>query len=311
MSNPAGRDPAGQPAPHRRADRRGAAQLAAGVHRRRRGRARLCRARRQLPCLPAGQHPARRSRRGAPILTSRAGPNPPCRRGGRVQRGRAARRRGQPRGVQRWRRDARDGAGAQPGPRAGLGVRPCWPGPRARPVHRLPCRRVAEERGAGARRAGQPDGAERTRRTRAAIVQALFELTEAGELKPSGAGHRGSRRRRRALESGGASCRASSFLLAAAEVHARRTLAARPTVDLALAAPARVAAFAALRGRELESSRALRRSVGLVSITSQVIAQAAQAGARCAGARWRRPSPASWRWLRPQRGAGSSRLRDR
>ncbi|MCC6993724.1 MAG: TetR family transcriptional regulator [Deltaproteobacteria bacterium] len=133
--------------------------------------------------------------------------------------------------------------------------------------------RVAQRR---ARADGQPDGRhERTRRTRAAIVQALFELTEAGELEPTA---------QAIAERAGVAVRSirqhfvsrEQLFLAAAEVHARRSLAARPTVDLALAAPARVAAFAALRGRELESTRALRRAVGLVEHRSSIIAQAAR-----------------------------------
>lgn len=127
-----------------------------------------------------------------------------------------------------------------------------------------------------ARADGQPDGRhERTRRTRAAIVQALFELTEAGELQPTaqaiadraGVAVRSIRQHFASRE---------QLFLAAAEVHARRTIATRPTLDATLAAPARVAAFAALRGRELESTRALRRSVGLVEHRSAVIAQAAR-----------------------------------
>ncbi len=129
---------------------------------------------------------------------------------------------------------------------------------------------------ARARADGQPDGRhERTRRTRAAIVQALFELTEAGELEPTAqaiADHAGVAVRsiRQHFES------REQLFLAAAEVHAGRTIATRPTTDATLAAPARVAAFAALRGRELESTRALRRSVGLVEHRSSVIAQAAR-----------------------------------
>lgn len=126
------------------------------------------------------------------------------------------------------------------------------------------------------RAAKRPDGRhERTKRTRAAIVTAILDLTEAGELAPTA---------QAIADRAGVAVRSirqhfvsrEQLFLAAAEVHARRTVAQRPEVDAALPPRARVAAFAALRARELEATRALRRAVALVEHRSPVVAQAAR-----------------------------------
>jgi TetR/AcrR family transcriptional regulator, regulator of autoinduction and epiphytic fitness len=124
--------------------------------------------------------------------------------------------------------------------------------------------------------AARPDGRhERTRRTRAAIVEALLDLTEAGELAPTA---------QAIADRAGVAVRSirqhfdsrEQLFLAAAEVHARRTMAQRPEVDLTLPLAERIATLARLRARELEATAALRRAVALVEPGSQVVTQAAR-----------------------------------
>ena len=129
---------------------------------------------------------------------------------------------------------------------------------------------------------GRRDGRHlRSERTRAAIVSALLTLADQGELAPTA---------QQVADTAGVALRSirqhfttrEELFVAAAAEHARRTKDLRVDIEpLQTSAPltTRIAAFAKVRGRELETTAPLRRAAELAEESSQIV-QRAMATAR-------------------------------
>jgi AcrR family transcriptional regulator len=118
---------------------------------------------------------------------------------------------------------------------------------------------------------------ERTKRTRAAIVQALTDLLDEGRIEPTAV---------QIAERAGVAVRSiaqhfasrEELLLAVARHHAERL--AHAQIDGSAPFEARLAAFVAGRSRSLEASAAMRRAAGVVLGRSPAVAHALEDVAR-------------------------------
>lgn len=111
----------------------------------------------------------------------------------------------------------------------------------------------------------------RTVRTRAAILAALLDLVRAGDINPSAAAI--AKRARISVRSIGQHFPSRAELFAAASAaYLRRADPPEPDVTAALAD--RLAAFLAVRTRELETSRPIRASAALFAAEYPVVADA-------------------------------------
>jgi AcrR family transcriptional regulator len=132
---------------------------------------------------------------------------------------------------------------------------------------------------------GKVDGRrERSARTHKAIISALLDLVDEGNVEPSAAEI--ARRAGVAVRSIGQHFKSREALfLAAVEEHTRRVSPGEGSIDPDMSLEARVAAFAEVRARELELCAPVRRATSFVELGA---ARSPRAITRAVDAAWQR-----------------------
>lgn len=128
---------------------------------------------------------------------------------------------------------------------------------------------------------------ERSRRTRKAILGALLDLIDEGNLEPTAA---------EIAERAGIAVRSirqhftsrEALFLAASEAHAQRIAPPSDGVDPTLPLAERIAAFAEVRGRELEATARVRRAASAHGGMERTKAGERSAIVRATDSTWRR-----------------------
>lgn len=113
----------------------------------------------------------------------------------------------------------------------------------------------------------------RSERTRAAIVSALLQLADLGELSPTA---------QQIADAAGVALRSirqhfasrEELFVAAAAEHARRTKDLRVDVEPSAPLAERISAFARARSKELDGTASLRRAAELAEGSSHIVARA-------------------------------------
>jgi AcrR family transcriptional regulator len=127
---------------------------------------------------------------------------------------------------------------------------------------------------------------ERSRRTNRAIVTALLDLVAEGNFEPTAG---------QIAERAGVALRSirqhfssrEELFLAAVEAYTQRVAPTREEVDVRMPLAERIAAFAEVRGRELELSSPIRRATGLLDSAEQQV-RASSAIGRAIDVAWQR-----------------------
>ncbi len=141
-------------------------------------------------------------------------------------------------------------------------------------MHTVKASSAASSLGAAKTVAPARDGRHlRSERTRAAIVSALLTLAAEGELAPTA---------QQIADAAGVALRSirqhfatrEELFVAAAAEHARRTKDLRVDVEPAAPLATRIATFAKVRAKELETTAPLRHAAELAEETSQIVARA-------------------------------------